>query len=372
MTSLAAYLENPLRESAGLAVDAPCPDEAHLPWWRSLATATPRGEALLGRLGEALPTLRLAIAAGASAHPAYDALVREARPYDEVANAGSIEIPLGGPFARPESIGLSIAEHPAGALPVLSIADRGDFVRFYRALGARGEAIAVPHGVHALYVSGLPNPGRLRELRAAWTAGGSDAAEWPDERARRAARDRCWFHDRLILVHPGGYGEVKRGWRRHVADEAAWHAASMAIRIEHELAHHATHRLLGSHRLHLHDELIADFMGFTRAIGTFDAALFLEALGVPESPGNPLPEGARFRHYLGGPGGLDESDLPALRSLVAAAAASLERFAAGLPVETSRLAPIRAIAAAGIDGLASGSWADRALDAIGRRGGAVA
>lgn len=360
MASLDSYLENPMRDAA-ISRPALFADEAHLAWWHQLAPDTPSGTALLAALHDALPTLRLAIAAGASAHPAYEALIRQARPFDEVASDPSIEIPLEGPFARPDSIELTIAEHPAGALPVLSIADRDDFVRCYRALAARGEPIDVPHGVHALYVSGLPNPGRLRELRSAWLDRGRDLAAWPAEMNRLAALDRTWFHDRLILVQPGGYGDVQHGWRRHVEDEAAWRETSMAIRIEHELAHHATHRLFGSHRLHLHDELIADFMGFSKVLGVFDAALFLEALGLPESHGAPVPDGARIRHYLGG---LDEHDLPALRRLLADAATNVERFAAALPPDTPRLAILRTLVADGLAEIAQRSWVDTATETL--------
>ncbi|MGA1045719.1 MAG: DUF7005 family protein, partial [Phycisphaerales bacterium] len=278
-TTLDQYLAFGDAASSGPAL----PDEAHLAWWRSLATRAPRGERMLEDLAKALPQLRLAVQPGASQHPAYGALVRQARAFEEVLADSAIDVPLGGPFSTPESIELAIAEHPAGAMPVLSIGERSDFVRIHRALGARGEPIDVPPGVHALYIAGLPNPGRLRATRDAGRARGGRAADWPPEWARLAAEDRTHFHDRVILVSPGGYGDATDGWRRHARDEAEWIATSGAIRLEHELAHHATHRLLGSYRLHLHDELVADFMGFTAALGTFDAALFLECLGVPQA-----------------------------------------------------------------------------------------
>ncbi|MFZ9692140.1 MAG: DUF7005 family protein, partial [Phycisphaerales bacterium] len=186
------------------------------------------------------------------------------------------------------------------------------------------------------------------------------------EMARLAAEDRTHFHDRVILVSPGGYGDATDGWRRHARDEAEWIATSGAIRLEHELAHHATHRLLGSYRLHLHDELVADFMGFTAALGTFDAALFLECLGVPQAMNEPVPQHARFRHYLGD---LEERDLPALRALVASAAANLERFAGLVPKGTPRLALLLAIARAGIVELAANDWPDRASLSLQHSGG---
>lgn len=359
MTTLDRYLENAFGDPPSHSGDLA--DEAHLAWWRALAASAPRGERMLEALGNALPQLRLAVQPCASQHPAYGALVRQARAFEEVLADSAIDVPLGGPFSKPESIELAIAEHPAGAMPVLSIGERSDFVRIHRALGARGEPIDVPPGVHALYVAGLPNPGRLREIRSEWLARGGDAADWPTEMARLAAEDRTHFHDRVILVSPGGYGDATDGWRRHALDEADWIATSGAIRLEHELAHHATHRLLGSYRLHLHDELVADFMGFTAALGTFDAALFLECLGVPQAMNEPSPQHARFRHYLGD---LDERGLPALRALVANAAANLERFAGLVPKGTPRLAMLFAIARDGIATIAGVGWPDRVLASI--------
>lgn len=359
MTTLARYLESAFAAPAfaGLALT----DEAHVAWWRALADATPHGESLLARLRDALPQLRLPVQPGASRHPAYDALVRQARPFAQVVGDPAIDLPAAEPFAHPESIELGIAEHAAGAMPILSIGDRNDFVRFHRALGGRGEPLDVPPGVRALYIAGLPNPGRLRAIRDAWLARGGEAADWPAEIARLAAEDRTHFHDRVILVSTGSYGDATEGWRRHALDEAEWIEKSGAIRLEHELAHHATHRLLGSHRLHLHDELVADFMGLTSALGTFDAALFLECLGVPQAMNEPVPQHARFRHYLGD---LDERDLPALRALVAGAAANLERFAGLVPKGTPRLALLFSIARDGIPAIAEDGWPDRALASI--------
>jgi hypothetical protein len=59
-----------------------------------------------------------------------------------------------------------------------------------------------------------------------------------------------------------------------------WLAASTTLRLEHELTHLATKRLLGEMRLHLLDELIADCMGMVAALGTFDAKLFCRCLGI--------------------------------------------------------------------------------------------
>ena len=69
-----------------------------------------------------------------------------------------------------------------------------------------------------------------------------------------------------------------------------------ALRLEHELTHLATKRLLGEMRLNLLDELVADCMGMVAALGLFDAQLFGLCLGLDPN-GAPLPAG-RWRTYV--------------------------------------------------------------------------
>ena len=72
--------------------------------------------------------------------------------------------------------------------------------------------------------------------------------------------------------------------------------ASTALRLEHELTHLATKRLLGEMRLNLLDELVADCMGMVAVLGLFDAQLFGRCLGLDPN-GAPLPDG-RWRTYV--------------------------------------------------------------------------
>ena len=357
-----AILEDYLRPPVPAVPTATSPpaDEAHLPWWRGIAAEVDAGRPLLARLRRDLPQLRLAIREGISRTRAYAALVREARPLESLSpeEVGSEDLApedLDEVFEDPASIRLEIAEHPAGALPVLHLGARADFVRAFRALGARAEPIDVPPGVRALYVSGLPNPGRLRARRDEFLARGGGAESWSEELERLAAEDRTHLHDRLILLSPGGYGDADRWWRRHGLDEPTWIDRSGAIRLEHELAHHATQRLLGSHRLNLLDELAADFMGFTKALGGFDATLFLEALGLERrgSETRRRSDRPRVDHYLAG---LEDADRAAAIDLAAAAAATLEGVAAALPAGWDRLALLREILLAGLEAIARPGW----------------
>ena len=79
---------------------------------------------------------------------------------------------------------------------------------------------------------------------------------------------------RLIVLHQAPYGSVAaRELPAQLGElgEEAWLAASSKLRLEHELTHLATQRLLGEMRLNLLDELIADCMGMVAALGCFNA-----------------------------------------------------------------------------------------------------
>jgi hypothetical protein len=79
--------------------------------------------------------------------------------------------------------------------------------------------------------------------------------------------------------------------------------------------------MLGAYRLHVHDEVLADLMGFTRALGRFDASLFLRGLGID---GDDLAEGARLHAYVGD---LDPAEIPRLRSVLRPVAERIEGVA---------------------------------------------
>lgn len=294
--SLEAYLAPAFASVDTTSMMLPVADEGHVAWWRS-RFADRGGDA--ASLIDALPQLRIAIEPAASTSEAYARLIRRAEAVSEAIETEEV-------FAAPSGVAWSVVEHPAGALPVVTLSERQDFERAYRALGHRCEPVPVGPNVHALYVSGLPNPVRLREAHATFLASGGDPASWPLRMQQLRAADATSFHDRLILLHPAAYAGITAGEVDDSLDEAAWIEKSMRLRLEHEFTHHATHRLLGRYRLHVHDEVLADLMGFTAAIGRFDAALFLRGLGIADSE---VSGSARIHTYIAE---LDPNQLPEL------------------------------------------------------------
>ena len=309
--NLDAYLASTFQPVDATSVDLPVGDEAHLMWWRQrLADGGGTADSLV----TALPQFQVPIAQGASTSDPYVRFVRRGEPNDTPLPSSEI-------FVSPETVSWSVVEHPAGALPVLTLEHRADFERAFRALGARCEPIAVGPNVHALYISGLPSPIRLAQTEHEFLNAGGAHEDWPDEMRRRQAADATSFHDRLILLHPAPYGGINAAQVGGGMGEHEWLEASMQLRLEHEFTHHATHRLLGSYRLHVHDEVLADLMGFTKALGRYDAALFLRGLGID---GEEVSTDARLLTYVKQ---LNPAEIPSLVRVLRSVSKTIEGIA---------------------------------------------
>ena len=253
-------------------------------WWRAfLASTAP--EDRFEALREAFPQLWLPTAEGQRQSPDYQRLVLRGE-------APSEEVRAGAPALRdPAGFAVTLEENPCGAMPVVRVRDRGDFLFLLHALAHHAEPVPVGEGVHAQALGGVIHWGIVR-------------AEGPQARAR------------LILLHHSPYGSVPASEVPGEWSEEGWAAASDALRLEHEMTHQATKALLGEMRINLLDELVADTMGMVHALGCFSAELFRKCLGA-RPDGTPAP-GARLPTYTVG---LREDDAAtAVRACLARAA----------------------------------------------------
>mgnify|MGYP006153614287 CR=1 FL=1 len=307
---LEGYLRNDFLDEA----DAPLPsiplaDESHIAWWRSWNAD---GRIDCRMLAGQLPQLLFGVETGISKSDAYHRAIL----------GGDVQAHPSGEHLPKGSIEFAVTAHWAGSLPVLTMRDRDLFEMLFRVLGFKGEPIDIAPSVHALLVVGLPNPGRLVATREAWERGEladdplvTGCSTWGEAIGALDRGDPARFRDRILLVHEGPYASLAAEDVGVGLTESEWAVQSEIIRQEHEFAHYATRRLFGSMRFNLHDELIADCMGFTKAFGAFDAELFLNALGVV--PGK-LPDAtARAWTYVRE---LSGEDVVAVCDLAAAAA----------------------------------------------------
>ena len=256
-STLASYCEG-FDKAAEVWSSFPLAEAAEVAWWRKQSVnGALRGQRVLELLQSGLPQLYLPQHSGISTSDLYKALVLRGESLDQTRIAG-----VGAPprWHCPEGLQFWIAPHPCGATPVVQTASWDDFVRLVRALAHRGEPVALAGGVHAQAVSGLIHWGLIEAFG----------------RQSRA---------QLILLHEAPYGSVPASDVPGDLTEAEWVQASSNLRLEHELTHLATKRLLGEMRLNLLDELIADCMGMVAALGRFHAELFGRCLGIQSATG---------------------------------------------------------------------------------------
>ena len=254
----------------------PLDAEHELVWWQALLgddEALGHGEAIVATLMAALPQLRLPQVQSISTSDLYRAVVlRGNDPTSPELLTAAHRIGPTPLWQQPEALQLWIAPHPCGAMPVLQTPSWSDFELLVRALAHRAEPVALADGVHAQAISGLIHWGLINQFG----------------RQSRA---------RLIVLHQAPYGSVDAEHVPGGLDEDRWLEASTCLRLEHELTHLATKRLLGEMRLNLLDELIADCMGMVAALGRFDAALFGRCLGIDINHGDTPIANGRWLSY---------------------------------------------------------------------------
>jgi hypothetical protein len=275
---MADYLEGFAR--ADQPWPAALPADPGLAWWERLLSQSGT-EAWWSALSTALPQLLLP----------QEAQISRSDLYRQTVLRGELEQARMQPLEHPHQLRFWVAEHPHGSMPVLATTSRRDFLWIVRALAHRAEPVAIDGGVHAQAISGLIHWGLIRELG-------------PEARAR------------LIVLHDSPYGSVPAAQLPIDLDEQAWIEASSALRLEHELTHLATKRVLGEMRLNLLDELIADAMGMLAALGHYSADVFQRCLQ------------GRWRSYVGQ---LGEADVQEALALSLLRARELETVLSALP-----------------------------------------
>ena len=300
--SLAAYCQGFQRATEPWP-QLPLADETTTSWWQQLIADAPsgvlQGELLVESLRATLPQLLLPQVAGISCSELYRRLVLRG---EEGTSAALQAVGPEPVWHQIGSLRLSLAPHLCGAMPVLLTPNGPDFCLLVRALAHRSEPVALAHGVHAQAVSGLIHWGLIRRFV-------------PKSRAQ------------LILLHEAPYGSVAAQHVPRLPSHESWLEASTVLRLEHELTHLATKRLLGEMRLNLLDELVADCMGMVAALGLFDAQLFGRCLGLDPN-GAPLPDG-RWRTYVAE---LDAGDAHQALRLVMERARELEALLQADPI----------------------------------------
>ena len=321
---LSAYVDRPIAEVALEPARLPLVDEPHIARWSVYADEA-RSVGSLPALERRFPQLQFPVREGISQDPAYRGATRRGeRPRRS---------PGDGPdFRAPESVVLSVHESMAGRIPVIVASERVDFELLVQAFTERNEPVPVPRSMGACIVKGFNNWDRIREYRKTWEAGNDHPTEraWLQE-FEAVKKQKALYQDTFIILSGGPYSAVSSDALSLGPEQ--WTRESVAIRREHELFHYFTHRVFGSMRNNILDELLADFIGLLRVYGEYRTEYALRFLGLEEHP--TFREGGRLENYREPP--LPDDCLPVIQSLCVAGIENLHRISETLGSEVGSL-----------------------------------
>ena len=317
LESLRQYVANSFRlDTVPADSRLPLEDEPHVSDWRRYQTESMDSD-VFSYLQTKLPQLNIPIRPGMASTGTYRRVARrgEAFRHDDFGDRLTLEVP--------GELRLLIQGHPAGALPVLTTSNRKDFLTLLCALGGRSEPRSFPSAVNAQLISGYNNWDRVGRYRDAWQRkrDGSLTHDWAAEMQRVIRTEPSLFQDRIVLVTDAPYSGVTASELELAITDSEWRRRSMSLRLEHEFTHYATKRLWGTMRTNLFDELLADFMGMTHALGRFSKDAFSRFLGLSHWP--TAKPNARVHAYQGT---LDGQAFVIAGHLILSAAAELERL----------------------------------------------
>ncbi len=197
------------------------------------------------------------------------------------------------PFTGSGDDRLETEQTPAGTVPVLTLGRRDDFERFLQIMAHRCVPVPIPPTQGAAILDGVINWTKIREHKEAFFREGGTEEGWAEEFTRFTAVKEN-FKDVIIVLSTGPYSALRAeeaGFR-----EEEWLAVSHRIREAHECTHFLCRRLFPDKKDAVWDEIVADAVGITAALGRYDAALAARFLGVGENGYS----GGRLENYVDG------------------------------------------------------------------------
>ena len=257
-------------------------DDPQVPVWKAYI-ADAHQEGVFPVLQRYIPAFRFPIAEGISQSPSYRAATRQGK-----------SLPVEGEGLKlqaPKQLNLHLYKSLAGNIPVLEVPNSDDFANIIRALAYKNEPALIPSSMGASMLGGLNNWHRIGLLRAAWQAQ-NPGASWNTHFRSHILPQKILYQDRLIVLSEKPYSGVS-----HVTlglEEKAWLDHSSQIRRAHEVVHYFTKKYMGGMYIHLHDELIADYIGIKEAANRFIPTWFLHFMGLE---GPTYRAGGRMENY---------------------------------------------------------------------------
>jgi hypothetical protein len=195
---------------------------------------------------------------------------------------------------NPEGIEISIFESIAGKVPVIKVPESQDFIQIIQCLLHKNNPTFVPLSMGACLINGINNWDRLHTLQHNWVAN-NPIGNWNEEFLKNVLSNPSLFKDKIVILSTKPYSNVAAN-SLGLSDDV-WKNYSYSIRLEHECTHLYTLKKYGFATNNLHDELIADYIGISKTIGSYEKEWMLTFMGLENYPN--YRKGARLENYLG-------------------------------------------------------------------------
>lgn len=222
---------------------------------------------------------------------------------------------------QPNDIALELYESSiADKIPVVTVPNHKDFNTIVCALGNKNEPMVLPNSMGALFINGINNWNRIHQLKLDWLQENSSES-WALAFKKQILPNPYLFKDKLIILSTKGYSGIES--ENLGISKEEWKSLSLIIRKEHECAHLFTLQYYGYMANNIHDEIVADYAGITKALGQFNKDWFLRFMGLENYP--KYREGGRLQNYQA-PIQLTKEALDGLKVLVKKISETISSF----------------------------------------------
>ena len=183
---------------------------------------------------------------------------------------------------QPDQITLEIYDKPViGKVPVITVSNNKDFNTVICALSNKNEPKKIPSSMGASFIKGINNWDRIGRLKSTWLNENSSST-WNKFFKENIIPKPYLYKDNLIVLSTKKYSGIES---IHIGvSENNWKNLSLIIRREHECAHLFTLQYYGCMANNIHDEIIADYAGITKATDRFNKEWFLYLYGIRKLP----------------------------------------------------------------------------------------
>lgn len=201
-------------------------------------------------------------------------------------------LPMPPGFCGSQNDSLFFIQTPVGAVECAYLENRADFERLIQVLVYHCENTPVPASMGACTVRNLVNWRKIEARKAEYFAAGGNPFAWQQE-FDEFTKKKENYRENLIIISKGAYSAVPA---KEIGMEAdSWIEISRRLRLYHECTHIICRDLFPECVSPLWDEVLADCIGLSASIGSYNPTVAERLLGI-DSYG--WYNGGRLENYL--------------------------------------------------------------------------